>query len=72
MLNVRLDPAMEARLTAIAKRTARTKSQYVRAVLAEHIEDLELYARAEEALRDYDPAKNIPLEQMKRELGLDG
>lgn len=71
MLAIRLDADLEARLTAIAKRTGRTKTFYARAAIREYIEDMEDYAAAEEALRDYDPSKNISLEMMKRELGLD-
>jgi RHH-type transcriptional regulator, rel operon repressor / antitoxin RelB len=71
MLAIRLDPDLEARLTAIAKRTGRTKTFYARAAIQEYIDDMEDYAAAEEALRDYDPAKNVSHEDMKRILGLD-
>jgi RHH-type transcriptional regulator, rel operon repressor / antitoxin RelB len=71
MLAVRLDPDLEARLTAIAAKTGRTKSFYARAAIQEYIEDMEDYAAAEEALRDYDPSKNVSHEEMKRILGLD-
>lgn len=71
MLAVRLDPDLEARLTAIAKRTGRSKSHYVREALRERIEELEDLAAAEEALRDYDPSTNVSLAAVKRRLGLD-
>ena len=71
MLAVRLDPDLEARLSAIAKRTGRSKSYYVREALRERIEELEDIALLEEALRDYDPSKNITLAQLRQELGLD-
>ena len=71
MLAVRLDPELEARLTAVAKQTGRSKSHVVRETLRDRIEELEDLAAAERALRDYDPAKNISVEQMRRELGLD-
>jgi RHH-type transcriptional regulator, rel operon repressor / antitoxin RelB len=71
MLAVRLDADLEARLTAIAKRTGRTKTFYARAAIQEYIDDMEDYAAAEEALRDYDPSKNVGHEEMKRILGLD-
>ena len=35
------------------------------------LEDEIDYAAVEEALRDYDPSKNISMEQMRRQLGLD-
>ncbi len=72
MLAVRLDPELEARLTAVAKRTGRTKSYYARQAILEKIEEMEDIALAEAALRDYDPAKNISMEQLRRRLGLDG
>ena len=71
MLAIRLDANLEARLTAIAAKTGRTKTFYARAAIAEYIDDMEDYALAEEALRDYDPSKNVSHEEMKRILGLD-
>jgi RHH-type rel operon transcriptional repressor/antitoxin RelB len=71
MLAVRLDPDLEARLEAVARRTGRSKSFYAREALREKIEELEDIALLEEALRDPDAGKTISHEQMKRELGLD-
>ena len=71
MLAVRLGPDLEARLTAVAKRTGRSKSYYARKAIEEMIEEMEDIALLEEALKDYDPAKNISMEQLRRELGLD-
>lgn len=71
MLAVRLDPDLEARLTAVAKRTGRSKSYYARKAIAEMIEELEDIALLEEALKDYDPAKNSPLDEVMRNLGLE-
>jgi len=71
MLAVRLDPDLEARLTAVAKRTGRSKSYYARKAIAEMIEELEDIALLEEALKDYDPSKNVPLDQVMRDLGLE-
>lgn len=70
MLAVRLDADLEKRLNAVAKRTGRSKSHYAREALREKIEELEDIALLEEALKTYDPAKNITMEQMRRELGL--
>lgn len=71
MLAVRLDADLEQRLTAVAKRTGRSKSYYAREAIRDKIEELEDLAAAEEALRDYDPGQNISMEQMRRELGLE-
>lgn len=71
MLAVRLDPDLEARLTAVAKRTGRSKSYYARQALIEKIEELEDIALLEEALRDPDAGKTKPLDDVMRELGLE-
>lgn len=73
MLAVRLDPDLEARLTAVAKRMGRSKSHIMREALRERIDELEDLALLEEALRDPDAdGPNISLQELKRELGLDG
>ena len=72
MLAVRLDPDLEARLNAVVKRTGRSKSHYLREALREKIEELEDIALLEEALRDPDAGKAKPLDQVMRELGLEG
>ena len=71
MLAVRLDPELESRLSAVAKRTGRSKSYYARQAIVEKIEELEDIALLEEALRDPDAGQRISHEQMMRELGLD-
>lgn len=71
MLAVRLDPDLEARLSAVAKRTGRSKSFYARQAILEKIEELEDIALLEEALRDPDAGQRISHDQMMRELGLD-
>ena len=72
MLAVRLKPDLEARLTALADKTGRTKSFYARRAIEEYIDDLEDHFLGEAALKAFDPAKTISLEQMKQELGLAG
>ncbi len=71
MLAVRLSAELEERLTAVAKRTGRSKSYYARLALIEKIEELEDIALLEEALKDYDPSKNISMAALRLELGLD-
>ena len=71
MLAVRLDPDLESRLTAVAKRTGRSKSYYAREALREKIEELEDIAMLEEALRDPDLGQRVTLDELVRELGLD-
>lgn len=71
MLAVRLDPDLDSRLTAVAKRTGRSKSYYAREALREKIEELEDIAMLEEALRDPDLGQRVTLDELVRELGLD-
>ena len=71
MLAVRLDADLESRLTAVAKRTGRSKSYYAREALREKIEELEDIAVLEEALRDPDLGQRVTLDELVRELGLD-
>ena len=72
MLAVRLDADLEARLTALADRTGRTKTFYARAAIAEYIGDLEDYYLAEERMADFKPGSGVPLEQVIAELDLEG
>lgn len=71
MLAVRLDPDLEMRLTFMAKRSGRSKSDFVRRAIEDRIEEMECIALLEEAMRDPDAGKTISLDQMRRELGLD-
>ena len=50
MLTVRLPIEIEKRLAALAKRTGRTKSFYVRQAISWHLDDLEDYYLARERL----------------------
>lgn len=71
MLAIRLDPALEDRLSAIAEKTGRTKTFYARAAIEEYIDDLEDYFLAEERMKDFRPGDGIPLDEMMRKLDLD-
>lgn len=68
MLAVRLPEDIEARLQALAERTGRSKSFYVRAALEEYLDDLEDYFLAAQRLSEKLPT--IPLEEVERRLGL--
>ena len=70
MLSVRLDREMEERLAALAARTGRTKSYYVREAILEHLEDMEDRYLAIERLES--PSRRWTLEEVERELDLDG
>jgi RHH-type rel operon transcriptional repressor/antitoxin RelB len=72
--SVRLDPATEARLEQLATATGRSKAFYLRELIEAGIDDLEdayLGAAALEAHRRSGEV-TIPLDQVMRNLGLDG
>ena len=68
MLATRLPEEIEARLRALAERTGRSKSFYVREAVREHLDDLEDYYLAVQRLEERLPT--IPLEEVERRLGL--
>lgn len=68
MLALRLPKDIEERLDALAKKTGRTKSFYAREAILQHLEDLEDYYLAVEAMKE--PGPNVPLEELVEELGL--
>ncbi|RIH88177.1 Ribbon-helix-helix protein, copG family [Calidithermus terrae] len=68
MLAVRLPKEIEERLEALARKTGRSKSYYVRQAILEHLDDLEDYYLAVERLEQNLPG--IPLDELERRLGL--
>lgn len=68
MLAVRLPADIEGRLEALARKTGRTKTFYVREALAEYLADLEDHYLAEERLQA--SLSGIPLDDVERNLGL--
>ena len=68
MLAIRLDPQIEERLEALARKTGRTKTFYAREAILEHLEDLEDYFLAVEAIQE--PGRVYSAEEAKRELDL--
>lgn len=68
MLAIRLDSEIEARLEQLARKTGRTKTYYAREAILEHLEDLEDYYLAVEAIQN--PGKLYTADEAKRELGL--
>jgi len=72
MLAVRLDPEIQARLTALATATGRTKAFYVREAILEHLDDLEDIYLAEKRLEDLRAGRSrtYTLEEVERDLGL--
>lgn len=68
MLAIRLQPDLEERLAALARKTGRTKTFYVREAIEQHLEDLEDYYLAVDALKDR--GRSYSPDEAKRELGL--
>ncbi len=68
MLAIRLDQEVEGRLEQLAKKTGRTKTYYAREAILEHLEDMEDYYLAVEAIQN--PGKLYTAGEAKRELGL--
>jgi len=66
MLALRLPPEIEKRLAALAKKTGRTKSFYVREAILRHLEDLEDYHLARRRLAR--GGERVTLEELEREL----
>jgi len=63
-----LPKEIEERLEALARKTGRSKSYYVRQAILEHLDDLEDYYLAVERLEQNLPG--IPLDELERRLGL--
>ena len=72
MLALRLPPELEARLTALAEKTGRTKSFYARQAILEHLDDLEDLYLAEQRLIEIRAGRSqtFTLEEVERDLGL--
>jgi len=71
-VTVRLTVEEEARLDALAQRTGRTKSFYVRQAIQSHLEDLEDAYAADEALKVFEESGGAsrPLTELLAEHGL--
>jgi RHH-type transcriptional regulator, rel operon repressor / antitoxin RelB len=70
MLGIRLEPELEKRLARLAKQTGRTKSYYAKLAIEQFLEDREDYLLGIAALERLEP--RVSLEDVKRELGLEG
>ncbi len=64
MLALRLPPAIEKRLDALAKKTGRSKSYYAREAILRQIEDIEDYYLARRRLAQSGP--RVSLESLER------
>jgi len=70
MIAVRLPEDIEQRLADLAARTGRTKTFYVREALLEYLDEMEERYIAIDRLEH--PAKRWTLEELERDLDVDG
>ncbi len=70
MTSIRLDHDIEDRLNHLARVTGRTKSYYLRKLIAENLDDLEDQFLAEQRLETSN--ERVGIAQMRDRLGLDG
>lgn len=69
MLSIRLSPDIDRRLSELAKRAGRTKSDYARELIESNIEEIEDRDLAERRLEDRKPP--LTSRQVRKELGLE-
>jgi RHH-type transcriptional regulator, rel operon repressor / antitoxin RelB len=73
-LSVRLPDEIETRLDALAHRTGRSKTFYVREAILEHLDDLEELYLAERELKAIRSgrARATPLAEVMKRYGMEG
>jgi len=71
MLEIDLKPDLAKQLAEWATRKGQTVDALVADAISQLLDDLDDIAAADEAMRDYDPAKNVSMEEVKRRLGLE-
>lgn len=71
MLAVTITPVIERKARALAAKSGMTLDALIEEGLVRLLEDELDNAAVKEAIRDYDPSKNISMEQMRHELGLE-
>jgi len=69
MLAIRLPADIEARLTALAAKTGRTKTFYAKEAILEHLNDMEDKYLAINRLEN--PGKRWTLDEMEQDVDLD-
>ena len=71
-LSIRLTPEDEARLEALARRTGRSKTFYVREAIHQHLDELEEQFWADSVVREWQDAGGLsrPAQELWDELGV--
>ena len=70
MLETNIHPVIERKALALAAKSGKTLDALIEEALIRLLEDEADEAALAEALRDYDPAKNVPLDEVMKRLGL--
>lgn len=71
MLALKIDTDTQRRLAEAARKSGEQPATLAARALEAYLEDLEDYAFAVEASKEFDPARTVSLEEMRRELGMD-
>lgn len=73
MLAIRLPEEIEARLSALASKTGRTKTFYAKEAILKHLDDLEDYYLAAHVAENVRKGKEktYSIDEVRAELGLD-
>ena len=66
-----ITPVIERKALELAAKNGVSLDQLIEDALVRLLEDEEDAAAVERVLQDYDPSTNVPLEQVKRRLGLE-
>ena len=66
-----ITPVIERKALELAAKNGVSLDQLIEDALVRLLEDEEDIAAVERILQDYDPSTNVPLEQVKRRLGLE-
>ena len=66
-----ITPVIERKALELAAKNGVSLDQLIEDALVRMLEDEEDAAAVERVLQDYDPSTNVPLEQVKRRLGLE-
>lgn len=69
MASINFSPELEAKLAQLAAQSGRSVEELIREAVADYVEEQEDGERALEILRRNEPT--IPLDEVKRNLGLD-
>lgn len=72
-ISIRLPEDIESRLDALAKRTGRSKTYYMREAILEYLDDLEDLYLAEKRLEDIRAGRSqtVPLEEVMKRYGVE-